>query len=182
MKWCFLVLLLLTYGHFTRAALLFFKTPDGPARRSKAVVSTFGTVSMILQAGSAFVSREALAWNSVLAFVFVGTALVLFLSTQKALRSSRLSFAFSKKHSSQIIRRGPYLWVRHPIYLAYSLCWMGGFAFAPGWASAFPLLTLVPLYASAIMREEKQFLSGRLARQYSAYRKSTGCVFPRILG
>ena len=76
--------------------------------------------------------------------------------------------------------RGPYRFVRHPFYLAYSIGWLPG-----------PIVTLNPwllltnvwmgfLYYRAASLEERLFLEGPNAESYREYQQRTGMFLPKF--
>jgi protein-S-isoprenylcysteine O-methyltransferase Ste14 len=180
MKTLALVFLIFCYGQFIHFALFYFRTPDDAAKRSKTAVAILGTLSMLLQILAVLSSEANQGAVMAVGFFFVCSAIALFSWIKRTLKKVRLSFAFSDVSSTNLLTDGPYGYVRHPIYLAYILCWVGGFFLAPSWISAFPLGVMIPLYLFAIFKEERQFLSRALAGQYSEYRKKTGCLVPRL--
>jgi protein-S-isoprenylcysteine O-methyltransferase Ste14 len=76
---------------------------------------------------------------------------------------------------------GPYGLVRHPIYAAYLVCWLGGVLVT---GQAWLLVTVAAmglLYYRAASQEEAGFLASALADQYRAYQRRTGMFLPRLL-
>jgi protein-S-isoprenylcysteine O-methyltransferase Ste14 len=79
----------------------------------------------------------------------------------------------------QIVRRGIYGWVRHPIYLGALLIWMG---FALGCRSVLAgMLTIVYVLPAYVMyiRAEEQMMSAHFGREYRRYRAEVGSLWPR---
>ena len=81
-----------------------------------------------------------------------------------------------------LVTRGPYRWVRHPMYSAFYLLHIAVFLLS---ANAFVGVTwmagLTAIVALRIPAEERM-LSGRFGDAYVRYAQKTGCLFPRVLG
>jgi protein-S-isoprenylcysteine O-methyltransferase Ste14 len=89
------------------------------------------------------------------------------------------SSAVSIKVGHQLIRTGPYAWVRHPIYSGLLLA-MIGTAIArrePRGFVGFALLWLAFLIKS---RMEEGFMRKTFGQEYEEYSRSTGALVPRV--
>ncbi|MGC9349559.1 MAG: methyltransferase family protein, partial [Anaerolineae bacterium] len=85
------------------------------------------------------------------------------------------------KEDRVLVKTGPYRWIRHPIYTAYLLNYVGG-----GLLSSNLVLTFVPVTMYAIlvgirMQKEEEMLHGEFGREYSEYMERTGRLLPRII-
>lgn len=93
-------------------------------------------------------------------------------------RGRGLAACFQGKIAKTLVQRGPYRWMRHPFYVAYSLAWCAGFA-ATGWLPlAVSAVTMALLYRKAALDEERDWLTSPHAHQYEKYIRSTGRFFP----
>jgi protein-S-isoprenylcysteine O-methyltransferase Ste14 len=107
-------------------------------------------------------------------------ASLLFLSAVDAARRVPLPRAFvDDPMPAGLITRGPFLFIRHPFYVAYTLAWLA----APV-ATHAPVITVLALiavaaYIVAARREERQ-LEERFGEAYRAYRLGTGYVLPPL--
>ena len=106
-------------------------------------------------------------------------SLLTFLGAIEAARRVRLTRTFVlEPRADAVLQDGPYAFVRHPIYLSYSLAWLA----APvATHSAFLALTAVPLiagYITSAAREEAYLLNSPLGKQYRHYRERTAAVIP----
>jgi protein-S-isoprenylcysteine O-methyltransferase Ste14 len=84
------------------------------------------------------------------------------------------------KEGQVLVETGPYRWVRHPIYLAFILNYVGG-----GLLSGNLVLTCVPITLYAIlvfvrMGQEEQLMMNLFGQRYTAYMERTGSLLPRI--
>jgi protein-S-isoprenylcysteine O-methyltransferase Ste14 len=78
------------------------------------------------------------------------------------------------------VKKGPYRYIRHPFYAAYNLTWAAGFAATGWWPLAATAVVMGAVYERFARGEERAFLNGPLAREYSDYRRQAGKYFPRI--
>ena len=85
------------------------------------------------------------------------------------------------KEQHQLIRGGPYRFVRHPIYSGIELAMAGTFL-ANGKVRG--ALAVVVLYIGWVIksRMEEEFMVRTFGAEYEEYRRTTGALFPRILG
>lgn len=84
------------------------------------------------------------------------------------------------KEAQELIETGPYRWVRHPIYTAYLLNYIGGGLLSSNW-----VLTFVPFVMYAIMvflrmGQEEGMLGQQFGGQYEEYKKRTGRLLPKL--
>ena len=80
-----------------------------------------------------------------------------------------------------LVTRGPYRWVRHPLYDSAAALIVAMSLMAANWSvlvvGAFVLLLLI-----ARTRTEEQKLRARFGESYRAYESRTGRFFPRLAG
>jgi protein-S-isoprenylcysteine O-methyltransferase Ste14 len=110
---------------------------------------------------------------------FMSVALWLFWRSHEDLGANfSMSLEIRKEH--QLIRRGVYRSIRHPMYASI---WLFGIAQAlllPNWVAGFSaLVSFTPLYFLRTPREEKM-LREAFGETYSAYVRQTGRVFPHL--
>jgi protein-S-isoprenylcysteine O-methyltransferase Ste14 len=84
------------------------------------------------------------------------------------------------KENQELVETGPYRWIRHPIYTAYLLSYLGG-----GLLSGNFILTTVPVGMFAIlvairMGNEEAVMRDRFGQEYNEVMKRTGRLVPRI--
>ncbi len=89
------------------------------------------------------------------------------------------SSAVSIKVGHQLIRTGPYAWVRHPIYSGLLLA-MVGTALARGDPRGLLAILLLWLGFSIKRRLEEQFMLKTFGPAYEEYSRSTGALVPRV--
>ena len=84
------------------------------------------------------------------------------------------------KEDHVFVESGPYRWIRHPIYLAYMMNYVGGGLLAGNWVLTFiPILMFAVLIATRMGREE-QLLIDEFGDQYIDYMHRTGGLIPGI--
>ncbi len=89
------------------------------------------------------------------------------------------SLVVSKEHHV-LVKTGPYRWLRHPIYTAYLMNYVGGGLLSSNW-----ILTIVPVTMYAIlvgirMGQEEAVLEAQFGQTYCEYMERTGRLLPRI--
>jgi protein-S-isoprenylcysteine O-methyltransferase Ste14 len=109
----------------------------------------------------------------------LGGGIVLLAASHHHLGKSFHSCIVSKEEQV-LVETGPYQWIRHPIYLAYLLNYVGG-----GLLSGNYVLTLVPVTMFGLLvflrvGKEEQVLVEQFGPRYVAYMKRTGSLLPRI--
>lgn len=165
---------------FAWARRSFFVKPLGtPARRNGLgpVGTVLGALLLILLL---FGERAQLGLRSATALALLISSQVLFWGALKAFGPRRPSIAFSPGAPEALVASGPYRYVRHPFYLAYTLFWLGGLIAVPYWPTAIGVAVICTLYYRAAVREEKAIAESRLAAEYAAYKKTAGMFFPRL--
>ena len=112
-----------------------------------------------------------------IAITSLGFALTLW---ARYILGSNWSGTVTIKVDHELIRSGPYRYVRHPIYTGIILAFIGTALARDQWRGvvAFPLLWV----AFTIKRlKEEQFMRQTFGEQYTEYSKTTGAIFPVLL-
>jgi protein-S-isoprenylcysteine O-methyltransferase Ste14 len=85
------------------------------------------------------------------------------------------------KEGHQLIRTGPYAFVRHPIYTGMLLGVIGATLIAGEWRGIVAVILLLVAHSLKALREEA-LLTKEFGDEYISYRKQTGFLFPRLSG
>lgn len=117
-------------------------------------------------------------WIEILGLVVTAAGLGLALWA-RAIIGRNWSGAVSVKVGHELVRTGPYHWVRHPIYSGITLALLGT---ALGIDQNRAFVAVILLYASFKIKSplEERVMGGVFGAQYEEYRRSTGAIFPRL--
>jgi protein-S-isoprenylcysteine O-methyltransferase Ste14 len=104
----------------------------------------------------------------------------LFAWAAHSIRGRNFRLAYVPAVPAAVFSRGPYRWVRHPLYLAYTLAWIAGAVALRDTQLLLSAGVMLGFYVGAAWREERQMLRGRTAEDYREYRQHTGMLLPRF--
>jgi len=126
----------------------------------------------------AYVLRYPL-WLRWLGALLLAGGITLLGAAHHHLGKSFHSLVVSKEHQV-LVTSGPYRWIRHPIYTAYLINYLGG-----GLLSSNIVLTFVPVCMDALlvairMGREEEVLRERFGWDYVEYAARTGRLVPRV--
>jgi protein-S-isoprenylcysteine O-methyltransferase Ste14 len=116
------------------------------------------------------------------AIALYAVSAALFWSAVAVTRGLRLAACFQAYVPPVVVRRGPYGFIRHPFYLAYTLTWIAGYAATGWWPLAVTALIMASLYYRAACEEEKRFMESSHGADYKAYMQAAGRFLPRMHG
>jgi len=84
------------------------------------------------------------------------------------------------KEEQVLVDTGPYAYVRHPIYVAYLLAYLGGGLLAGNWVlTVGPLVAYIVLVVLRLPQEERVMVS-KFGDAYEAYKARTGRLVPKL--
>lgn len=120
------------------------------------------------------------AWTSI-GIVMYASSLALFLSALEAARRVPLTrtFVYTPKCDT-ILTKGPYRIIRHPIYLAYSLCWLAAPVATHNLVLGGTALGMVTCYVLSAREEERLLALGPRATEFAAMRRKTWRMVPFV--
>ena len=90
------------------------------------------------------------------------------------------SFGAQLYADQQLVTRGPFAYVRHPMYLGILVASFGGLLLYRTWTLVFTTLNFLALTVRA--RREEQALAAEFGEQWEAYRRRVPGWIPRIRG
>lgn len=115
------------------------------------------------------ISGIALAVASLVLFWQAHRALGVYFSTELKLLSEHM-----------LVDKGPYRWIRHPMYTVIILLTVSTILISTNLLVAIPNVVLTIIICLRIPREEKMLLE-RFGESYREYQQKTGKLFPRII-
>jgi len=84
------------------------------------------------------------------------------------------------KVDHELVRTGPYRYVRHPIYTRIIIALVGTALARDQWRGILAILLLWLAFTIKRLKEE-QFMRQTFGDQYTAYSRTTGAIFPALL-
>lgn len=78
--------------------------------------------------------------------------------------------------------KGPYAYIRHPIYASYVLAFLAVLVAMPTLITLAVFVFNAGLFTHAALSDERSLAAGTLATEYAQYKKRTGMFLPRIVG
>jgi len=101
-----------------------------------------------------------------------------FLFVWSVLARGRYATSWGMPEDQRLVTWGPYLYVRHPSYLAYFILFIGLFLTLLNLMALIPLIA-VPGYLR-IATVEEELLVKRFGERYTEYQHTTGKFFPKL--
>jgi protein-S-isoprenylcysteine O-methyltransferase Ste14 len=138
---------LTSFALYAAAIRWFFARPDGvqPGMR---FISVCGTSSALLHVMSLYSRPATRGWQAV-GFLWCVAGLGLFTWAWKTTRSQPLPLAFSRIVPARLVSNGPYAWLTHPFYTAYSMTWIGSALATTHWLALPSAMIMIGLYVWA---------------------------------
>ena len=150
--------------------------PSGMSRGMQ-LVSLVTLVTLALYLMSLWVSPQPLRsqlWGASMQAI----AAALFGWALASTRAQRLTLAFAPDEPRMLICHGPYRFIRHPFYAAYSLFWLGCCVASLSGLVCLSAVVLIGLYLWAAWLEEAKFARTGLAEEYLTYSFHAGLMWP----
>lgn len=155
----------------------FFKRPGAPSgsQRATALLGLiFGSVQLVELATGGIVP-----WRAAAAAAAHVAATWIFWMAVRACRRHRLTAIFEPDAPKRLVQSGPYRYIRHPFYTAYSIYWIAGAAACSTPETVVAPAVMIAIYIRAAAMEEGKFAASPLAGEYREYRQRTGAFVPR---
>jgi protein-S-isoprenylcysteine O-methyltransferase Ste14 len=112
--------------------------------------------------------------------ILAAGALCLLLSVHFALGKGFATWP-APRTNQHLVTKGPYALVRHPMYAAYFVLFVGAFLLSGSWLMGSSGLAVIVLLMTLRRRREEELLSLRFGEEYERYRRATGMFIPRQL-
>ncbi|MFC3126078.1 methyltransferase family protein [Pseudoroseomonas globiformis] len=149
---------------------------DMPGRMRR--LTTASTAAFLLFIVLAFIRGVPPGSGLAALALFLG-GIALFWWAVRTTRSRPPAVAHTDNIPTMIHADGPYAYVRHPFYLAYTLGWLGT-AVAGGPILWIPAAVIIGWYYVTAREEEAHFATSAVAEDYARYRSRTGLILPRL--
>lgn len=108
-------------------------------------------------------------------------SLTVFLAAIEAARRVPMTRTFVyEPRCSTILTEGPYRFVRHPIYLSYSLAWSAAPVATHNVFLALTAIGMTACYLTSAHAEERMLLDGPRGAEYAAWQQRTWRVIPFV--
>ncbi len=173
-------LLLICLASFNWAMRNFFSRPDGVIAGTQLIRIT-GAGFAVLHLGAIAATPAPTARQALIAACIYLSALGLFWWAIRTSARRTFSSAFSADLPVHLVERGPYRFIRHPLYSSYLLTWTAGVV-ASGRLWLLPsVAVMLAVYLQAAKMEEDKFSRSPLASAYQRYRSRTGMFFPNLI-
>ena len=108
-------------------------------------------------------------------------SLALYESARHVIWGRGFYIAWSGDVPEALCERGPYAYIRHPIYASYILAFLAEFAAIPTSITLAVLLFNAGLFTHAALSDERSLASGSFGAEYAQYKQRTGMFLPRVV-
>ncbi|UQD50993.1 isoprenylcysteine carboxylmethyltransferase family protein [Bacillus methanolicus] len=169
-------------GLETRSKIKKEKSGENPLYRIVHVtLEAFSILIVIVRFNRVLIWKEIIAGNSIVDFVgliivFVG---LMFSIWAKLVLGKNWSGAIQKVEKQELVKSGPYKYIRHPIYTGIIVGLIGSLIINRNFSSLFAVIIVTVLYIVKVNKEQK-FLIKEFGEQYTEYIKKSWALFPLI--
>jgi protein-S-isoprenylcysteine O-methyltransferase Ste14 len=136
----------------------------------------FAGAGHALRAAQAYQARSALLGAIGALLVLLGVGLAIF---ARVYLGRNWGMPMSRKAEPELVTRGPYAFVRHPIYTGIILAMVGS-AIGESIIWALPLVLFAPYFIYSARREE-ELMREQFPAQYPDYMRRTKMIVPFVL-
>jgi len=124
--------------------------------------------------GERFVRTSHLVATAGIMLTFAGVGLAIW---ARIVLGENWSGRVTRKIDHQLVKSGPYAFVRHPIYSGLLLAALGTALFVGEWRGVLAI-PLILASESIKARREEQFMAAEFGNDYEEYRRETGFLIP----
>ena len=140
------------------------------------LVALLTPLTFLLAVGVSFLTRTTLPMPRELARGLFLSGMILF--TWAMLNLKRAFYGQVEPVTNELVRSGPYRWIRHPLYLGMVIFTLG---MPLGFGSMWGMVAVLFLFVPAVVyraRLEEQALARKFGQAWSEYAKQTFFMFP----
>ena len=169
-----------TFIVFVVALQNFFVQPPMLSRKQRLFQDVSVLVGVTHGLALLGLSSAGQVWAAI-GIAMYSVALALFLAALEAARRVPMTrtFVYTPKCDT-ILTKGPYRFIRHPIYLSYSLAWLAAPIATHNIALGLTAILMIACYVISAREEERLLASGPRAADFAALRKRTWRLLPFI--
>jgi protein-S-isoprenylcysteine O-methyltransferase Ste14 len=109
----------------------------------------------------------------------LGILSLLFLIRMHDTRREYWSTVLQLRERHNLITGGPYRWIRHPMYSALMLCFIGSALLSAFWPLLLLAVLTVPFFYRIAVKEEAMMIE-QFGGEYRAFTERTGRFWPRL--
>jgi protein-S-isoprenylcysteine O-methyltransferase Ste14 len=118
--------------------------------------------------------------NGILSAMTLVLSLALYEWARHTIWGLRFGLGWGEHVPEAVCERGPYRFLRHPIYLSYMLAFAAVLIALPHWLTALMFAGNVALFTHAAISDERTLARSALAAEYAGYRRRAGMFWPRL--
>jgi protein-S-isoprenylcysteine O-methyltransferase Ste14 len=120
-------------------------------------------------------------YNALASITVLICSLTLYEWARHAIWGKSFYIAWSGDVPEALCDRGPYAYVRHPIYASYILAFLAVLVAMPTLVTLAVFVFNAGLFTHAALSDERSLASGPFAADYALYKKRTGMFLPRLV-
>jgi protein-S-isoprenylcysteine O-methyltransferase Ste14 len=120
-------------------------------------------------------------YNALGAIAILSCSLTLYEWARHTIWGRSFYIAWSGDVPEALCDRGPYAYVRHPIYASYILAFLAVLVAMPTLITLAAFVFNAGLFTHAALSDERSLSSATFAADYAQYKKRTGMFLPRLV-
>ncbi len=179
MKYLSLGIEVMTFGSFIWSALFYFGKNKAPSKKIQ-FIKYGGSFFILLHLFILGFKAELNLPSFCIGISIFLLSLFLFWWSLALNWRDNLHFAFVESDKDRLVTKGAYRYIRHPIYTAYLLAWLGGSIICGQPLLMITFFAMGYIYLSAAKFEEEEFLKSQMKVEYAAYIKRSGQFIPKL--